>query len=164
MKKFTIIIAMVLLLASLIVLVDKLFTPQPIQIVLESGQEITTQTANYFSLTETILLLICSFIIGTTATYLFYNSDTFTAIKSIEKEVESLSVKNYDTILPLLKEEEKKVILLLQESQGEILQNKLVLALNLPKVKVTRLLASLEKKNLIIKHRNGLTNNIKLIL
>lgn len=71
--------------------------------------------------------------------------------------------EKYELVLPLLKSDEKKVLVALKEAGGEMLQNKLVLKLNLSKVKVTRLLSSLQTKNLIIKERNGLTNNIKLI-
>ena len=75
MPKFTIIVSIVLLIAALVLLFDKLFTPQPIQITLQSGQEVTTSTPEYFSLTEVLLMIVSTFLIGTAATYLFYNSD-----------------------------------------------------------------------------------------
>jgi len=173
MKRFMSIISVIVLIVSLVLLFDKLFTPQPIQIVLESGQEVTTQTADYFTLTEVILLIVCSFLIGMTATFLFYNAEK-NEIKSDErreKEKKPVTKENelkekvenkYETILPLLKDDEKRFLIALKESNGEMLQNKLVLKLNLSKVKVTRVLWSLERKGLIVKERNGLTNNIKL--
>ena len=66
-------------------------------------------------------------------------------------------------VFPLLKEDERRVLIALKDSNGEMLQNQLVLRLDLSKVKVTRLLHSMEQKNLIVKDRNGLTNNIKLV-
>ncbi len=90
MKKFVSIIAIIVLIVSLVLLFDKLFTPQPIQIVLESGQEVTTQAADYFTLTEVILLIVCSFLIGMTATFLFYNAEN----NEIKSEWRSDAVKN----------------------------------------------------------------------
>ena len=48
------------------------------------------------------------------------------------------------------------------DSKGQMLQNALVLKTSLSKVKMTRVLASLERKKLIVKERHGLTNRIKL--
>ncbi len=158
MKRYFAIISVIVLIASLILLFDKLFTPQPIQIVLQSGQEITTQTADYFSLSEAILLIVCAFLIGTTATYLFYNADGVRIPRLHKKEG-----KSYDSILPLLKDDEKRVVIALRDANGEMLQNKLVVKLNLSKVKITRVISSLQSKNLIVKERNGLTNNIRLM-
>lgn len=128
MPKFTVIISIVVLIASMFLLFDKLFTPQPIQITLESGQEVTTTTPEYFSLAEVLLLIISAFLIGTAAIYLYYNSDGLIKTKSIQKTKDSNSAV-YDTILPLLKPDEKNVIKALQESNGELQQNKLVLKL-----------------------------------
>ncbi|MFA6462114.1 MAG: hypothetical protein WCV90_07665 [Candidatus Woesearchaeota archaeon] len=173
MKKLGLILAVIVLIASLVLLFDKLFTPQPIQIVLQSGKEITTQGADYFTINEVLLLIVCAFFIGTAATYLFYNSDKGT-IKEVLSPTETVQVSppllidasskedHYEKILPLLKEDEKRAVILLREAGGEMLQNQLVLKLNESKVKVTRVIASLEEKNLIVKDRNGLTNCIKL--
>jgi hypothetical protein len=75
MVRFRVIFSVIILIVALFLLFDKLFTPQPIQITLESGQEITTSTADYFTLMEVMLLIICSFLIGTASTYLFYNAN-----------------------------------------------------------------------------------------
>lgn len=159
MAKFTIIISMVILIAALFLLFNKIFTPQPIQIVLESGQEVTTSTPEYFSLAEVLLMVISSFLIGAASIYLFYNSDIKNTIKTMQNKPEKLA---YDTILPLLKQDERKVILILRDNKGEMHQNKLVANLNLSKVKVTRILHSLKQKDLIIKERHGFTNLVKL--
>ncbi len=180
MKK-KILFSIIILISSIIVLFNKLFTPLPIQIVLETGQEISTQNSQYFSLIETILLIICSFLIGGSATYLYYNSEKLVVSpeefvvkvsqhssvdgkNSDQKDLGERREEKYSTILPLLGGDERRLVSLLMESKGEMLQNQLVLRLNLSKVKVTRILASLEQKALILKERNGLTNNIKLVL
>jgi len=158
-------ISIVILIASLFLLFNRIFSPQPIQITLESGQEITTSTPEYFSLAEVLLLVSCSFLIGSTAIYLYYNSDKSnenqhkTIVKS-EKKIEFDDID--DKVLNLLKPEEKKVILILKENNGEILQNKLVLKLMISKVKVTRILHRLQQKQLITREKYGLTNLVKL--
>ncbi len=167
MKRFRVIISIVLLTASLFIIFNQLFTPQPIQIILETGQEVTTQNADYFSLADALLLIIASFVIGSTSVYLFYNAETKTVLNEIKTEQkvtpEPELKSKYDMILPLLRPEEKKILLELINTKGEILQNELVLKSGLTKVKITRILSGLEKKRLISKERYGLTNKIKLV-
>jgi uncharacterized membrane protein len=161
MAKFINIISIVILVAALVLLFDKLFTPQPIQIVLSSGQEITTSTAEYFTLADVLLLVISAFLIGTTATYLFYNSDrTKTMNQNQAPQVTNASV--YNAVLPLLKAEEKLAVAALKSNSGEMQQNKLAEKLGVSKVKISRILFGLEQKRLIKKERNGLSNKIKL--
>ena len=163
MPKFTIYVSIVILIAALVLLFDKLFTPQPIQITLQSGQEVTTTTPEYFSLTEVLLMITSAFLIGTATTYLFYNSDREKTNQKMQKvqNAES-SEKIYDVVLPLLKPDEKKAIMALLENNSEMQQNKLAAKLNISKVKATRILYSLQQKNLITKERHGLTNMVKL--
>jgi uncharacterized membrane protein len=158
MKHFKIIIAIVLLTVSLFLLFNNLFAAQPIQIVLETGQEVTTEDPSYFSLAQVLLLVISSFFIGSTASYLYYNTDAPKVIKSLKKG----HTKKYEMVAPLLKSDEKKVFLILQKAKGEMLQNKLVTELGWSKVKVTRVVQRLAQKELIVKERYGMTNKILL--
>lgn len=160
------IISVVLLVASLVMLFDKLFAPQPIQVVLETGQEVATQAPSYYPLSEVLLLVAASFIIGATAIYLYYNSDEITSNFIRQKEKDAGTGKEgqdkYKMIVPLLKKDEKAVFIALRNSNGVMLQNQLVLKTGLSKVAMTRALAKLEMKNLIVKERHGLTNKIRL--
>ena len=159
MKQFKIWIAIALLIASILILVVMLFSSQTIQIVLETGQAVTTRNSNYFTITTVMIFIIASFIVGASIMYLFYNSDykESSNIKSNE------DIRNgYDIILPLLKDDEKKAVHIIKEHNGEMLQNQLVLRLGLSKVKITRLISGLERKGIIEKSRHGMTNNIKL--
>ena len=163
MPKFTIYVSIVLLIAALVLLFDKLFTPQPIQITLQSGQEVTTTTPEYFSLTEALLMITSAFIIGTAATYLFYNSNGAKNPVAITKQQQAPKPNEiYDRLLPLLKADEKHAIAALRDNNGEMQQNKLAAKLGVSRVKATRILYGLERKNLITKERYGLTNKIKL--
>lgn len=160
MKYFKVVISIVILVVSMSILFNQLLMPQPIQIILETGQEVVTQTSEYFSLSQTLILIVSSFLIGSTAIYLYFKSETEDFLKNLgqKKEVE----KKYEMVIPLLKGDEKRVFQEVISSKGEMLQNALVLKTSLTKVKMTRALASLEKKNLIVKERHGLTNRIKL--
>lgn len=170
-QRFRIGSSIVVLLFSLFFLFNKMFTPQPIQIVLESGQAITTSTSEYFTLVEVLFLAVCAFLIGASAMYLYFNSNDDTPLNHAKAESASSpivsSVHNFEKIferlMPLLKHDERKVISLLKDSNGSILQNDLVLKLGESKVRVTRMLASLEAKQLIVKERHGMTNRIKLV-
>jgi uncharacterized membrane protein len=159
MKQFKILIAIVLLICSIVLTAYMLFTPQPIQIILETGQAVATQSSNYFTITTVMIMVLCSFIIGAAITYLFYNSENTPIFKKTEEHTSSHI--NYDLILPLLKDDERKVVHIIKENNGEILQNELVLKLGHSKVRITRILSSLERKQIIQRHRHGLTNSIK---
>jgi uncharacterized membrane protein len=158
MKQFKIWITVALLVAGIVILIMKLFNPSPIQIILETGQEVTSKSAEYFTLSTALILIICSFVIGAAITFLFYNADTGEKKKTAEVVVHT----NYDVIMPLLRDDEKKVVKILREHKGEMLQNELVLKLGISKVKATRLLASLERKQVVEKKRHGLTNHVKM--
>jgi uncharacterized membrane protein len=160
MKQFKVILFIVILVASVLLLFGKLFSSQPITIILETGQEVTTLASDYFSLTDAMLLIASSFLIGSVTIYLFYNSDTKEVIKSFRKE--NGMKEKYGMVIPLLRKEERSVFQEIASSNGEMLQNALVLKLGMSKVKMTRVLSSLESKNLIVKERHGLTNKIKL--
>jgi len=160
MKQFKIILSIVILVTSILLLFEKLFSPQPIQIILETGQELSTISSDYFSLTDAMLLIASSFLIGSVTIYLFYNSDTKEVIKSFRKE--GGKGEKYGMVIPLLRSDERRVFQELINSNGEMLQNALVLKSGLSKVKMTRILSGLESKNLILKERHGLTNKIKL--
>lgn len=158
MKQFKVIMAVVVLTASILLLFSQLFDSQPIQIILETGQEVTTQYSGFFSLSEVLLLIIASFLVGSTSLYLYYNSDT-DVLKTLGRKGKE---SGYDLILPLLKGDEKAIFKQLMDSKGGMLQNKLVLETGLTKVKMTRVLSRLESKQLIVKERYGLTNKIRL--
>ncbi len=153
---------MIILITALLLIFDRLINPPQIQIILETGQEVTTQGENYFSLPEVLLLIISSFLIGTASTYLFYNSEPKKIIQLIRPKEDKTINEQYLKITPLLKTDEQKVFSEIINSKGEVLQNKLVAKTGLGKVKITRILANLQRKDLLTKERYGFTNKIKL--
>ncbi|MEM5812676.1 MAG: hypothetical protein QW286_03080 [Candidatus Aenigmatarchaeota archaeon] len=159
MKRFKVVLSVVVLVVSLSVLVNQLLAPQPIQIILETGQEINTQNPEYFSIYQVLVLVIASFITGSTTIYLYFSSELDEMLNSLKSRKQE---KSYEMLISLLKGDEKRVFQEILRSKGEMLQNSLVLKTGLTKVRVTRALAGLERKNLIIKERYGLTNRIKI--
>ena len=157
--QFRIALAIVILISSVVLLSLYLFRTEQIQIVLETGQEVSTQNSGYFPLETVLMMVVASFLIGATSIYLYYKSEDNNIISALRPGKKS-ATDSYETILPLLKEDEKKILRMLRENKGEILQNAVVLKLGLSKVKVTRLLLGLERKNLIKKERHGFTNKI----
>lgn len=151
--KFHILLAVIVVIVSLILLFDKLFAPRPIEIVLETGQAVTSSAGSYFSLADALLLITTSFLTGLLSAYLYHQGEIPTLL--------SPHVDKYAVIEPLLKPDE---LLLFSEikKKGELLQNALVITTRLSKVKVARVLARLERKGVIFKERRGLTNLIKL--
>jgi len=151
MKNYKTIIIIAILTAAIFLMFSKLFATQTIQIVLETGQEVTTQDSNYFSLVNVLIMIISSFLIGALGVFLYY-SEELNELISPEKD--------HDQIMPFLKENEKKIFLEIKKNAGVILQNKLVQISGLSKVKVARIILRLERKKLVKKERYGLTNKI----
>jgi uncharacterized membrane protein len=156
MAQFKVILAAVLLTASLLLLFSKLFAPQPIEINVAQG-DVVAESPQYYTLSEVLLFTISAFIIGSASLYLFYNSEI------PKKVLRKRTAKEYSLVTNILKGDEKLAFEMLLAANGEMLQNKLVQSIGLSKVKVTRVLANLERKNLIIKERSGLTNKVKLV-
>ncbi len=67
-----------------------------------------------------------------------------------------------DAVLTALEGDEKKLVKEIADHGGEMLQNELVLSLNFSKAKVSRMLADLEKRGLVVKKQYGLTNKVAL--
>jgi uncharacterized membrane protein len=160
MKQYKVIMSVAVLVASITILINQLLVPQPIQIILETGQEIVSQSSEYFSLAQVLILISASFLIGSTSIYLYYKSETDELLRVLGQKRET--GRKYEMVIPLLNGDEKKVFREVLDAKGEMLQNALVLKTSLSKVKMTRVLANLERKNLIIKQRHGLTNKIML--
>lgn len=81
----------------------------------------------------------------------------YLALAKTEKVIEQ---KEYD--ISALNEEEKNVFLLVKENKEGVYQSELVTKTNLSKVKMTRILDSLEADGLIERKRRGMSNVVVL--
>lgn len=67
-----------------------------------------------------------------------------------------------EALFSLLEDEEKDIMKLIIKNSGKIYQSKIAKELNLDKVKVSRIISSLEKKNVLEREKIGMTNMISL--
>lgn len=149
--------AAILLILSTIVLVDKLFAPRPIQILMDGGQALQMEGTSVFTLQDVFILVLSAWVSGAMVVYLLLwarGEEMITADERPETTPEDA--------LRLIEGDERRLYQRILDSGGEILQKDLVLESDFNKVKVTRLLDKLEEKRLILRVRHGMTNRIIL--
>ena len=168
MRPLRILVAIALLVASLLLLSYLLFSPRTVRLVLETGQEVAAQSTNYFALSTVLVLVFCSFLAGAAVLFLYSSADPGSLgaparVKTGGAGAEQGdSSKRIELVLPLLRDDERRALQALLGSKGELLQSELAERLALGKVKMTRVLANLERKQLVRKERHGMTNRVRL--
>lgn len=70
--------------------------------------------------------------------------------------------KNLSKILDFFNKDDKEILLLFIKNKGKINQTSISKSLSLNKVKVSRIISELEKKGILKKEKNGMTNNLIL--
>ncbi|MGV8086364.1 MAG: helix-turn-helix transcriptional regulator [Candidatus Woesearchaeota archaeon] len=102
---------------------------------------------------------------------IFFAKDDPQIVKEIHRETrivkeqvkpKTLDKGHYKKILDNLDSDDKNVLSLIIDSEGNIFQSDIVLKTSFTKVKVTRILDRLESKGLIERKRRGMTNIILL--
>lgn len=153
---------LLLLLVSLIILVNTLFTVGPIQIISETGERITSTGASYFNLSAAIILVIFSLALGMAIVYLYKEMSVDEMAGVFYKKDEQKKIKNdkLEIAMNMLSGDDKKVFGEIMKYEKGIRQNELCAKSGFSKVKITRAVARLEAKGLIHKSRHGLTNLI----
>ncbi len=116
----------------------------------------TIKTQTYLSLTIALFVMVIGLFL------IFSKENERIIIKKI-KPAAMLEPREFDKkSLENLNEDEKKVMNLLLENKGNIYQSDIIEKTNLNKVKITRILDSLEAQNLIERKRRGMTNIVVL--
>lgn len=147
----------------LIILVIFLFNQGMTSIVNEScshgpecGMYKTINTQTYLSLIIAgIVLLIGLF-------FIFSKENEKIIIKKIRPEANLKPKKFNKQSLENLNDDEKTIMNLLLQNKGSIFQSELIEKANLNKVKITRILDSLEAQELIERKRRGMTNIVMI--
>ncbi len=103
-----------------------------------------------------ILVALTGLFVGT-LTYYFINEKL-----SEEKEYISKQKHNLNSTLLFLEPDERKIIQFLLNNKGVVSQSKLSKNLNMNRVKVSRLINSLQKRDIVFKTKAGMTNTIQL--
>ena len=122
----------------------------------ECGMYKTINTQTYLSLAIVGIILIIGLF------FIFSKENERIIIKRIKPEANLEPKKFNKKSLENLNSEEKKIVNLLLENKGSIFQSELIEKTGLNKVKITRILDSLETQELIERKRRGMTNIILL--
>jgi len=117
-----------------------------------------------FQTNVSIGIMLFIIVIGLYLIFFSREEKIITKIKMFRSQVEpkKITKENYQKVLSTLSSDERIVLQKVIESQGTIFQSDLVEKTKFTKVKVTRILDSLEGKNLIERKRRGMTNVVIL--
>lgn len=169
---------MVLLTVSAFVLAIKVLVPTTIQIFIQGELTTLKQVPNIYTLFDIIVVAIFSCILGISASCLlflepklatgheltFQTSKATASVPSDNELFSKVSSQNdvgIQALFKVLKENEREVTKTLLEV-GEMNQAELAYRTNTPKSTLSRILADLEKKGLIIRYENGMSKMVKL--
>jgi uncharacterized membrane protein len=116
----------------------------------------TIKTQTYFSLAIAGLILIIGL-------FLILSKENEKIVIRQIKPLKTLEAKKFNKkSLEGLDNEERKIMNLLLENKGNMFQSDIIQKTNLNKVKITRILDSLESQGLIERKRRGMTNIVML--
>ena len=112
-----------------------------------------------------LFILIAGLIAGVAAAYLFMNRAQTTetspppagAAAAAPPELEELAIR-------LLDGDERRLVRVLVESKGQVLQRDLVRITGFSDAKVSRLLDRLQERGLVVRERYGMSNRVRLTL
>lgn len=129
------------------------------------------------SLPETIIVFVSLFILiaalvaGTAAAYLFMSrvpTPASTAPGSVDvpphTDASPTGRELHEFVLRLLDGDERRLMRVILESRGDVLQRDLVAATAFSDAKVSRLLDRLEERGLVVRERQGMTNRVRVTL
>ncbi len=113
--------------------------------------------------TETYITLAIAALVLVIGVFLIFSKEDERLIIRKIKPLASFSPRKFNKkSLKTLNQEEKKIMNLLLENKGNIFQSSIVEKTGMNKVKVTRILDSLEGKGLVERKRRGMTNVVIL--
>ncbi len=132
---------------------------------------------NHQSLPEPIIVFVSLFILiaalvaGTAAAYLFMSrlpatqqSDVGAPALPEGQGAASTPPELEDLVIRLLDGDERRLMRVIVQSRGDVLQRDLVTATGFTGAKVSRLLDRLEERGLVVRERQGMTNRVRLTL
>ncbi len=159
-----ILIVAIILVVSVLLLIDRLLSTGPIQLVLEDGRAVPVEGVSYFSLNDVLFFIITAWLGGMSFLYIiqFSRNNETPDLKIGNPEGAQSSSKNITMLVADLLEGDEKILFQRIVDTGEILQRELILKTGFSEPKVSRLLDRLERKGLIIRQRDGMGNRVLL--
>lgn len=163
--------------ASIFITGIKLITPTPINIVVEGSDVVVSQMPGFYTLADMIIVTVSALLLGISAIYLLFvdvkpvlekKSERVSSVKNAansshdKKQIPGIMDQNkIEEILGVLKGSEPKIIKTLLDF-GEMNQAELVVRTGIPKSSLSRILADLERRGLVIRYDFGTSKMIKL--
>ncbi len=158
-------LAAALFLSSIFVMGIKLSNPTPIQIFIAGNQTAISQLPGFFTLSDTIILIVSSFILCAAGAYLLF-FDSFHARGISRGPVGRLVLEDrkskWEGLIKTLKNDEQKICKAIIDSDGIINQSELKEKTKLPKANVSRALDLLESRGLVERRRRGMGNVVMM--
>ncbi len=118
-----------------------------------------------------LFILIAALVAGTAAAYLFMSrvpavppTVPASIAASSSSEVAPTGQELHEFVLRLLDGDERRLMRVILESRGDVLQRDLVAATAFSDAKVSRLLDRLEERGLVVRERQGMTNRVRVTL
>jgi uncharacterized membrane protein len=177
-----------LLVLSAFILVNKLLLPTTIQIMVQDGSSTLKEIPNVYTINDSIVIAVSAFILGICVFHLLSIKSELEYTGAIDQtsgsnlmfspvpgshvgyEPENI-IKNHpgnepdtekiESLLNLFKGNEQRILKELFHA-GEINQAELAARADIPKSTLSRLLADLEKRGLVIRYENGMSKKVKL--
>lgn len=164
--------AAVALAISCFIIANTLTRSHPISIVIKDETPITVHTPVVYQEREVLTMAISSFVAGISAIYLYFEASKKT-LRGLKRQVPTgkhvveLSPKLEDlervsTALKILRGPTKKVLEIIVNNKGEVLQKDLYFETGFSKAKISRTLEKLELRNIIQRKQYGSTKKITL--
>lgn len=167
----------VLFIASIFITGIKLITPTPINIVVEGSDVVVSRMPGFYTLADMIIVTVSAFLLGISAIYLLFvdvkpalekKSERVSSVKNAansshdKKQIPGIMDQNkIEEILGVLKGSEPKIIKTLLDF-GKMNQAELVVRTGIPRSSLSRILADLERRGLVIRYDFGTSKMIKL--
>jgi len=170
--KSKVIVAAVALAISCFIVTNTIIKSQPITIVIDDEIFITLHTPVIYQEREVLIVAISSFVAGISTVYLYLEASKKPSIEP-EKRVPaeehlfepSPRLRDLDTVntaLRVLRGPRRRLLEIIVDNGGEILQKDLYLETGFSKAKISRTLKELESRNIIQRKTYGSTKKITL--
>jgi len=166
------ILAAVIMAVSCFVIANTLIQSRPISITIQDETPIVVQAPAVYGATEVLTLVVTSWMAGVSAMYLYFEGSkkiwvvpqkqTMTTLEPSVTVPKLEQLETVNTALKVLQEPGKRILEVIVNNGGQILQKDLYLETNFSKAKISRTLRELEFRNIIQRKQYGGTKKIVL--
>ena len=166
------ILAAVIMAVSCFVIANTLIQSRPISITIQDETPIVVQAPAVYGATEVLTLVVTSWMAGVSAMYLYFEGSkkiwvvpqkqTITTLEPSVTVPKLEQLETVNTALKVLQEPGKRILEVIVNNGGQILQKDLYLETNFSKAKISRTLRELEFRNIIQRKQYGGTKKIVL--